>query len=148
MLKKEAAPEPFEFQRRQQLAEETNPGWKAQETSSACVSDSPGEGHRRESTAAAPGAGNGYNFQKLREEHPAAADSPYSAMYPGISGQREERPDGAGWLKKKTFWTRRLRFWTPITISRAEKTAVRWKNQKRRLLQDPPQERTPSQGDR
>ena len=32
----------------------------------------------------------GYDFRKLREEHPAAADSPYSPMYPGISGQREE----------------------------------------------------------
>ncbi len=66
VLKKEAAPEPFEFQRRQQLANETNPGWKAQEEE------------------------RGYDFRKLREEHPAAADSPYSPMYPGISGQREE----------------------------------------------------------
>ena len=66
VLKKEAAPEPFEFQRRQQLAKETNPGWKAQEEE------------------------KGYDFRKLREEHPAAADSPYSPMYPGISGQREE----------------------------------------------------------
>ena len=66
VLKKEAAPEPFEFQRRQQLANETNPGWKAQEEE------------------------KGYDFRKLREEHPAAADSPYSPMYPGISGQREE----------------------------------------------------------
>ena len=66
VLKKEAAPEPFEFQRRQQLAKETNPGWKAQEEE------------------------KGYDFRKLREEYPAAADSPYSPMYPGISGQREE----------------------------------------------------------
>ena len=66
VLKKEATPEPFEFQRRQQLANETNPGWKAQEEE------------------------KGYDFRKLREEHPAAADSPYSPMYPGISGQREE----------------------------------------------------------
>ena len=66
VLKKEATPEPFEFQRRQQLAKETNPGWKAQEEE------------------------KGYDFRKLREEHPAAADSPYSPMYPGISGQREE----------------------------------------------------------
>ena len=66
VLKKEAAPEPFEFQRRQQLTKETNPGWKAQEEE------------------------KGYDFRKLREEHPAAADSPYSPMYPGISGQREE----------------------------------------------------------
>ena len=66
VLKKEAAPEPFEFQRRQQLAKETNPEWKAQEEE------------------------KGYDFRKLREEHPAAADSPYSPMYPGISGQREE----------------------------------------------------------
>ena len=66
VLKKEAAPEPFEFQRRQQLAKETNPGWKAQEEE------------------------KGYDFRKLREEHPAAADSPYSPMYPGISGQQEE----------------------------------------------------------
>lgn len=66
VLKKEAAPEPFEFHRRQQLANETNPGWKAQEEE------------------------KGYDFRKLREEHPAAADSPYSPMYPGISGQREE----------------------------------------------------------
>ena len=66
VLKKEATPEPFEFQRRQQLANETNPGWKAQEEE------------------------RGYDFRKLREEHPAAADSPYSPMYPGISGQREE----------------------------------------------------------
>ena len=66
VLKKEAAPEPFEFQRRQQLVKETNPGWKAQEEE------------------------KGYDFRKLREEHPAAADSPYSPMYPGISGQREE----------------------------------------------------------
>lgn len=103
VLKKETAPEPFEFQRRQQLAEETNPGWKAQEASSACVSDSPGEGHRREGTAAAPGAGNGYNFQKLREEHPAAADSPYSAMYPGISGQREESARRSRLAEGKNF---------------------------------------------
>ena len=79
VLKKEAAPEPFEFQRRQQLANETNPGWKAQEEE------------------------KGYDFRKLREEHPAAADSPYSPMYPGISGQREESVRRSRLAEEKNF---------------------------------------------
>ncbi|HCG59192.1 MAG TPA: DNA mismatch repair endonuclease MutL [Lachnospiraceae bacterium] len=79
VLKKEAAPEPFEFQRRQQLAKETNPGWKAQEEE------------------------KGYDFRKLREEHPAAADSPYSPMYPGISGQREESVRRSRLAEEKNF---------------------------------------------
>ncbi len=79
VLKKEAAPEPFEFQRRQQLVKETNPGWKAQEEE------------------------KGYDFRKLREEHPAAADSPYSPMYPGISGQREESVRRSRLAEEKNF---------------------------------------------
>lgn len=79
VLKKEAAPEPFEFQRRQQLAKETNPGWKAQEEE------------------------KGYDFRKLREEHSAAADSPYSPMYPGISGQREESVRRSRLAEEKNF---------------------------------------------
>ena len=110
VLKKEAAPEPFEFQRRQQLSEETNPGWKAQDASSASLSDSQRAGHRREGTAAAFGAGNGYDFRKLREERPAAADSPYSPMYPGISGQREESVRRSRLAEEKNFLDRAASF--------------------------------------
>lgn len=86
VLKKEAAPEPFEFQRRQQLAKETNPGWKAQEEE------------------------KGYDFRKLREERPAAADSPYSPMYPGISGQREESVRRSRLAEEKNFLDRAAAF--------------------------------------
>ena len=86
VLKKEAAPEPFEFQRRQQLAKETNPGWKAQEEE------------------------KGYDFRKLREERPAAADSPYSPMYPGISGQREESVRRSRLAEEKNFLDRAASF--------------------------------------
>ena len=86
VLKKEAAPEPFEFQRRQQLAKKTNPGWKAQEEE------------------------KGYDFRKLREEHPAAADSPYSPMYPGISGQREESVRRSRLAEEKNFLDQAVAF--------------------------------------
>ena len=110
VLKKEAAPEPFEFQRRQQLSEETNPGWKAQDASSASLPDSQRAGHRREGTAEAFGAGNGYDFRKLREERLAAADSPYSPMYPGISGQREESVRRSRLAEEKNFLDRAASF--------------------------------------